>query len=213
MAYPSNSKNPPPEPERKVVEKVVTGRVIRKKRGLGTKFAQLFIGGDAQNVWQYIAMDVMVPAAKDMVSDAVSQGIERMLFGESFRGSSRRRGGSSGGRGPGYTDYNRMSSPSRHTRERESGRSISRHARANHDFDEIVLATRIEAETVLERMDDLIDRYGVCSVSDMYDLVDLTGDFTDEKWGWTDLRDSGVRRDRDGYVIKLPPTEPIKRGD
>ena len=212
MDYPSNSnRDKAGKDEPKVIESVVTGRVIRKKRSLSSRFSDIFIGGDAQSVWAYVAFDVLVPAAKDMFSDAVSQGVERMLFGDSTgRISSSRRRRNNDYR-PGYTNYSKFSSPSSSRgRGREtSGREFTRRARANHDFDDIVLATRAEALEVLAKMDDLIDKYGVVTVSDLYDLLDLPAEFTDEKWGWADIRTADVRRDRNGYMLKLPRPEEL----
>lgn len=211
--YPPNSKfnrgKPAEKVEEKVVEKVVIGEVIRQKKPLGRKFKDIFVGGEAKSVWQYIAMDVLVPAAKDMVSDAVSQGIDRMLFGDRGpRYSSPRRRGSS----PGYVSYNRYAPQTRrHERERHEEPRISRRARASHDFDEILLSTRVEAEQVLERMFDLIQRYDQATVSDLYDLVGLTGNFTDESWGWYDLRNSGITKVRNGYLLDLPAPEQLDR--
>ena len=60
-------------------------------------------------------------------------------------------------------------------------------------------------------LDDLIDQYGVVSVADLYDLVGLTStNYTDNKYGWTDLRHAEVRRDRDGYLLRMPKATPIK---
>mgnify|MGYP006874877087 FL=1 len=42
------------------------------------------------------------------------------------------------------------------------------------------------------------------SVADLYDLVGITGKVTDNNFGWTDLRNASVTRDRDGYLINLP---------
>jgi hypothetical protein len=46
--------------------------------------------------------------------------------------------------------------------------------------------------------------YGQASISDLYELVGITANFTDNKWGWTDLRSSSVSRARDGYLLNLP---------
>jgi hypothetical protein len=211
MDYPSNSnRDKARKDEPKVIESVVTGQVIRRKRSLSSRIGDIFIGGDAQSVWSYVAFDVLVPAAKDMLSDAVSQGVERMLFGDSTGRISSGRRNRSRDYSPGYTNYSKFSQPSSRGRGRESsGREFSRQARASHNFDEIILATRAEADEVLERMDDLIDKYGVVTVSDLYDLLDITSDFTDEKWGWSDIRSSSVRRDRRGYMLKLPRPEEL----
>lgn len=192
------------KPEEKKIEKVVDGDVVRRKTPLGRRFMQTFVGGDARGVAQYIFMDVLLPAAKDAIADAFSQGIEKMLFGEA-RSSSRRTGHRPGSGS--YTSYNRYSSTvgSR----RDEPRTVSRQARANHDFDEIVLATRVEAEEVIGRLFDLVSNYDCASVSDLYELVGISGNFADAKWGWTDIRGAKVQRVRNGYLLDLPRPDPL----
>lgn len=211
--YPGNSHKAKAKAETEVssektkpkVESVVTGKVVKRKKGLGRKFAETFTGDDAQSVGTYIFFDVIVPAAKAMISDAASQGVERLLFGESARGRTSRTGGRSGGS---YTSYNKAYSPNRE--DRPSGpRQMSNRAQANHDFDEIILETRLEAEEVLDCMTDLIGKYDVATVADLYDLVDITGSFTDSKYGWTDLRGSSVSTIRGGFLLNLPKPTPI----
>ena len=58
-------------------------------------------------------------------------------------------------------------------------------------------------------MDELIATYGLVSVADLYDLVGIAGSYTDNKYGWTDIRNASVVRVRDGYVIKLPRALPL----
>lgn len=208
---PGNSHRQRREPVEEVVdkklEKVVTGDVSRRRKPLGKRFAETIFGGDGKGVLQYILLDVLVPAAKDTIADVVSQGIERALFGEA-RSSSRR----TGARTPGsssYVSYNRYSG-SPHSSRREEPRELSRRSRANHDFDEIILATRIEADEVLSRMDDLLKKYESVSVGDLCELVGIDSNYTDEKWGWTDLADAGIRRVRSGYLLDLPKPEPLR---
>lgn len=198
--YPSNShKNKPKE---KKVEQVVSGQVIQRKKTLGGKIKETFTGEAASSVAEYVLFDVIVPAAKAMLADAASQGAERLLFGDS-----RERRVVSGGR-QSYTPYNRVSSSSSKT-EYNSRRNMSYRARATHNFDEIVLDSRGEAEEVLDRLADLIRDYDVATVADLYDLVGITGSFTDDKWGWFDIRSASVSRVREGYLLNLPKTEPV----
>lgn len=196
-----------PDPDSKNVEKVVTGEVVRRKKPLGKRIKEIFVGGDARSVGNYVMFDVLVPAAKDTIADIVSQGIERMLFGEA-RSTSRRTGFRPSGGSPGYVSYNRFS-PSQPTRREEPRAQISRRARASHDFDEIILSTRIEAEEVIDRLFDLVARYETATVADLYELVGVTGNYTDDKWGWTDIRGAGVTRVRNGYLLDLPRPEPL----
>ena len=69
---------------------------------------------------------------------------------------------------------------------------------------------RADAEEVLDSMLATIDKYGIVSVADMYDLVGITGNYTDNKYGWTDLRSARIERERDGgYTINLPRALPL----
>jgi len=187
--------------ERVKQEKVVTGSVIQRKKSLGSKIKEMFTGDDARSVGEYLVQEVFVPALKSLLSDVASQGAERLLYGESNRTSSR--GGRSGSRSN-FTNYSRM-----HDRP-EPRRDISHQNRASHDFRDIVLETRPEAEDVLERLGDLIDQYDVANVGDLYDLVGITPDFTDNNYGWYDMRGSRIIRTRDGYLLDLPKTEHIE---
>lgn len=174
--------------ERKV-EKVVTGTVKAKKKGGLHKFTDVFISEDANNVKSYIFTDVLVPTIKKTILDVV----EMMLYGETGKKKNSNASRIS------YRDYY---NEDRRSRERVSTRS-------GYDFDDIILDNRGEAEDVLSRMDELIETYGLVSVADFYDLVGITGNYTDNKYGWTDIRSANVIRVRDGYMIKLPRALPF----
>ena len=201
--YPSNSKKArEAPPEKEPVEKVVSNDVIKRKRSIAERFAGSFLSEDSGTVVGYVLMEVMIPAAKNMVSDAVSEGIQRLLFGDA-------RPRSAGSGRPGYTNYSRPFSQAHHTSSSTGRPQMSRQARATHDFNDIIISSRGEAEDVLDRLRDLINVYDVATVSDLYDLVGLTGEFTDDKWGWYDLRSAAVRAVRGGYLLHLPRTQPI----
>ena len=153
---------------------------------------------DAANVKSYILMDVLVPAVKKAISDIVRDGIDMILYGSS--GSSR------SSRNSDHVSYK-----SYYGSDRNSGRSSDRFAtnRVRYSPDDIVLDSRGEAEQVLRHMDDILDTYQMVRVADLYDLVGITGDHTDNKYGWTNLRNAEVVRTKDGYKLKLPRALPI----
>lgn len=200
----TKTQTPPP----KKIEKVVTTDAVRKKPSLGKKFLDTFIRGHAKTAWDFVLFDVLVPSAKDMIANSVSQGIDQMVYGDS-RTSSRRREPRSVNRGAGstlvgHTSYDRITD-----RRREEPRT--RTERGRHDFDDILLATRAEADIVIERLCDLIEVYDQASVADLYELIGETGNFTDERWGWTDMRGADSQRVRNGdYRLILPKPEPLK---
>lgn len=189
------SKASEPE-ERRVKAPVTTGKVIEKKKGLGRKIAESFAGDDAQSVGQYILFEVILPNVKDLISDIFKQGIDRALYG-SGSGGRNPRSSILGSRGTSYTSYNKVSSGS-------SRREVTPKARATHEFNEIILESRGEAEAVLDSLTLLVDEYDSASVADLYDLCEITAEHTDNKWGWIDLRDAEVRHTRDGYLLDLP---------
>ena len=200
--YPSNSeksKHIEVDPIReKKVDQIVKSPVIRQKKSLGQKFSEAFLGDDTRSVGDYILHDVLIPAAKATLSDMVGGGIEMLLFGERrSRGSTIYRD-----RDRSYVPYNKLS------RSRDDREPI-RINRSRSDLDEIIIESRGEAEEVLDNLVELIKEYNVVSVADYYDMVGIESNFTDNKYGWTNLRDATVERGRRGYYIRLPRRKEI----
>jgi hypothetical protein len=181
--------------EKKKVEKVVTGTVKTKKKSEISKLADVFITEDIGNVKSYIIWDVIVPATKNAISDIVRNGIDMLLFGGTGRSDKRSAAGYVS-----YRDYSKR---------KDDDRSDNSRTRTGYNYDDIVLESRGEAEAVLDSMQDLIETYGMVSVADMYDLVGKTCDYTDNKYGWTNIRNAEPIRVRDGYMLKLPKVVPL----
>lgn len=189
--------------EEKDIKRVTSEDPVRRKKSLGKQFKETFVAGDVKSTVRYGVFDVLIPAAKDTVVEVLSQGIEKLIYGDS-----RRRPGSTPPQaGPtGIISYNRYSMQSRQTAPQ---RVMSRQARSRHDFDEVVLTSRAEAEEVIDKLYEVVSRYGTATVADLYELVGITGTHTDNKWGWTDLRGAGVSRVRGGYLLDLPEPQPL----
>lgn len=197
----------------KDVKKIVEGDVQRRKKPLGKRFSETFLGGDAKGVGQYVMLDVLLPALRDMVSDAISTGIDQVLYGgrETWGGSSRGRSSSRPSSGLGHVSYNRYSSsPASRPDPRESG--MSRRARQTHNFDEIILDNRAAAEEVIDTLVSLIEEHEEATVGDLYNLVGVEPTFADEKWGWLahHVRDFGVSRSRGSFILNLPKPEHLE---
>jgi hypothetical protein len=202
--FPSNSKHPPrqPEPEQKKVEQVTTGEVVARKKTLGKRLKEIFIGGDSKSVLQYVIGEVLVPQAKDMITEAASSGLERLIYGDS---RPHRRMGSRPGGPSGQTNYTRYAVRGNNPIGRSERPDRTPNAQVRqHAIDDILLATRPEAETVLDRLYDLLREYQSASVADLYQLIGWSSSYTDNKWGWEDLHGSTVQRVRDGYILNLP---------
>lgn len=209
--YPANSRTQKVKissekmPEDKKVEKVIQGTARKRKKGFFKKLAEAFIEDDTKSVGNYILYDILIPAAKDMINDMGTGALEMLLFGE--RRSSGRILRGRGTSQP-YTNYNSVTYRGTTQQAPQAyRRDISRVNRSRHDFGEIVLDTRGEAEDVLAHLFDLTVEYGMASVADLYELVGAESQFTDNKYGWRNLSSASVVRVRDGYLINLPRTE------
>jgi hypothetical protein len=198
--------------EPKKVEKVIQGEARTRKRPMHKRIVETFVGGNPKNVSEFVLFEVLIPAARDLVVDTFQSGIERTFYGE-VRSTRRPRGmGAPGGYSVGHVDY-RSRSGSGLAGSRQDPRdrpSAQRRAKA-HDFREIILPTRAEADEVIDRLFALISQYEVATVADLYDLCGFTSSFTDVNFGWTDIRGAGATRIRNGeYLLNLPQPESLK---
>lgn len=189
----SGQGEPPVGQERKKIEKVIKGTVKTKKKGGVTKLAELFVSEDVKDVKSYIVMDILVPALKD----AVINGITMFLYGSS--GKNRKTSTTSNVSYRSYYDQ----------RNSRYGSEPAARTRTGYNYDDIILDSRGEAEAVLAGMSDIIETYGVVSVADLYDLVGKSCEYTDNKYGWTNIRNAEAFRVSNGYMLKLPKVTPI----
>lgn len=202
--YPNNShrarEKAQTQPKHKTVEKVISGNARVKKKSEIRKFTDLFISDDASSLKEKLLFDVLVPSITGMLSDFFHTGIDT-LFGN---GTGRRRSSSDRFRAD-HISYDKISYNRREDRSRRDYQA----AKVRH-YNEIYLDTKGEAEEVLSRMDELLDNYQVVSIADLYDMVGIPHDYTDCKYGWTDLSSATSVRTREGdYLLKLPRAVPI----
>lgn len=183
--------------DEKRVEKVIKGKAKVKKNEM-RKWSDVFIAEDASNVGNFILMDVIVPSIKKAFYEGITGALDMLLYGG--------RGG--GGKRPtadkvSYRDYNGVS------RRDERSYNTTRTA-SGYSYDDIIVDTRGEAEAVLMRLDEVMETYDQVRVADLYDLVGITGNYTDNNYGWTNIQNAQVVRVRDGYKIKMPRAIPLK---
>lgn len=190
--------------EKRKVEKVISGTAKVKKKSELRKFADNFISEDIDNVKDYLVKDVVVPNIIDLIEDIVVGGIRTLLRGDAGRRDTRDRRSYSGS--PSYVNYTRYSD-----RRDDRDRGRDNQTRRGYGYDDIVVNSRADAEAVIEQMDGILDTYGMVSVADLYDLVGMSSNYTDNNYGWTNIRNAEPVRLRDGgWMIKMPKAIPIK---
>jgi hypothetical protein len=184
----------------KKVEKIVTEPVVRKKKTFGRKLADIFIAEDVGDVKSYLVYDVLVPAVKENIADAINGAIGMIFFGEVSRRSANRNNNRNNSR----VNYGGYFNGNGNDRRERMPKSYREEGNGRTRTDDIIISNRADAEQVLDELFELLDTYKQVTVADFYDMVGISSEFTDNKYGWTDLRGARVVRVRNGYRIDLP---------
>lgn len=175
----------------KKIQKVVNGNVKTRKKSEMSKFKDTIFAEDVSSVKSYLFMDVLVPAIKKAIFETVTNGVDMMLYGEA--------------RGKKRSSYDQVSYRDYSKNERSYRRQT-----ASFDLDDIEFDSRGDAEAVLDQMSEVLERFRIVSVADLYDMIGKTAPFTANRWGWTSIRTAETVRGRGGsYYLKLPKPSPI----
>lgn len=174
----------------------VTANVTVKKETAVKKFGRKLISEDAKSVGSHVLDNVIVPSIQKLLVDSVKNAVDWLIYGK--RGTTT----NSGIRGISYSSYfdkNRQT--------QQSPAPISRPS--IYSVNEVIFDDRGEAEEVLLRMREAIDKYSMVSVGDFYEMICQKSEFTSQKYGWRDLKDAVVVRRGAGYAINFPKIEPL----
>lgn len=184
--------------EEKKILPVVTSAT--KKKSKTNEFLRLFLPEDVDSVKDYLKKET-VNAIKTLASTLIKGGSDMILWGST---TANKPSGSAGK--VSYSSYYEGGSRFSQSQTDKSKQPI------RYSYDEVVLDTRGEAEEVLARMSELIDAYDVVTVADMYDLCNITGEYTDNNYGWTNLSGAKPTLITGGrYILKLPRPKPIQK--
>lgn len=180
-------------------KEVRPGSVMESRKSLGKKFAETFVSEDVESVKSYIFSDVIIPMVKDMIVGVINQGADMLFYGRS--GGTNYKGRSNG-------KYGSASYQSYYNGGKQKAYSSGQPTR---DTSEITFDTRKLAWDVLEEMRAVVEQYDNLSIIDYHDIVEkVTGfvassNYTDDRYGWTDLSGVDVKMVRGGrYVLTLP---------
>lgn len=190
--YPNNSikardqKNS--QPPEKHVEKIINGTAKTAKKNGVKQFLSLFISDDIDNLPLYIFKNIVLPNIKRTLLDSASIALNGDIDRDKKRYST-------------LPDY-------------QGGYSSKQKTRYDtpnaYDIDDVIIDNYGEAEMVLEEMKELISKYGVVSVLDLYDMLGISGTkSTDAKYGWNSVRSATIKPTRGGFILKLPRAIPL----
>ena len=194
---PNSHKYKEEQAAKKEIKKVVTGTVTKKKKSGLVKLVDVFIQEDIEDVKSFIVRDIIIPTGKQLLSDIVN--------GILYPGGGGPRKATPASRVQ-YTNY------SGYSRDRDRDRYDRREPKKMYEYDQFEFDYREDAENVIMGMDEILQNYPFVKVSDMYELAEVSCDYTAHNYGWTDISSARTERTRYGkYVIRLPRPMPIER--
>lgn len=199
----NRDKQPDAKPVPKV-EQITSAAGVQRKKSVSRRIAENFTGADASSVGQHVLFDVILPRVKDLIFDVGESALRRALFGDGAKGIASR-----GSSVRGYTPYNTIATSATPKVMPQNNKPM---VWASDEFGEIIVPSRGEAAEVMDKMGNLIETYGMASVSDLKAAVGLTGSFTDEKFGWITMGGTDVRRvggNQPGYLLIFPRAEEL----
>ena len=182
VIFTQTNNNTPAKQEHRL-EKVVTGEVTVRKKPLNRMLADVFLAEDWDTVKRYILWDVVIPGMKHTFVNA----IEMMVLGEV-----------KGGTRTDYTSFGSRNTP------KNNRRDFTNNHRSKPDYRDYTFQARRDAEEVLGSLRELVSEYGSASIADFYDAVGLSTEYTENKYGWTNLDRACVRTCADGYFLDMP---------
>jgi hypothetical protein len=206
----------PDRAEEPKIERLVTSTVVRKKKPVGRLARELFLSGDFKTAAQYAFADKVVPGIRQLVFDTGSEILSGVLFGRS--GPKSRPGHTPDPRG--LVNYNRMSRPEQsrfviggvesvpfaQARQQLPSHRLARSSQSMHQY---VITSRDEADSVLEALHDILEKYQVVTVRDLNEMLGIRSSHVDQTWGWTSLKGSRIDQIRDGWLLNLPSPDPV----
>lgn len=183
--------------EDKKIQKVISGDVMRKKPSITKKILDVFLPNDINNIGDYIVNDVIIPNIKCTICDSVDNllGMGNKTPNNVIPLNTRK-------------SYDRYYNGYRSDNTRPN-KKTSQNTR--YKYDEIIFNTRPQATKTLNYLRGIIEEYEAVSVADFFESVGLEefSNYTDNKYGWSNLDDAKIVRERGGYIINFPRVEEI----
>ena len=192
---PVNNRESSPDPN-----KTITTNVVEKKSG--KKSNMRLVSEDAKSVGSYVMIDIIIPKIKELITSGFKYAIDFIFYG-----SKGAKGTKPGIDTVSYSSYYTGSS----YQQPSTGYSNPMAPKQNTIFTigDIVFPDREDADKVLLALQESIIKYGTATVADFYDFINKAHSYTDNKYGWKDLRDAEIIRVDGGFSIRFPKVIPI----
>ena len=185
----------------------LSGEVIIRKTPIGRKLKQIFFGGDFKGAARQTVAEVLIPDMRELIWDSFTGFAKKIVF-PSGRDQARSRGPISTSS---RTTYNMPIQRSAYSSAMLPGQPphLSRHGRMQ--MEDIILPMKEDCEIVLDYLMDIIDKEKVATKADLMHILGRPWDYTAQMWGWGFLGNAEIVQLREGFLLDLPPMEPLQR--
>lgn len=199
MYYKNNTPNREDESlqnQKKETVGLVAKGEIREKTGL-KKFLDVFLPKSRATSKDKILVEVIIPKVKDSILEMV----QIIIYGDNYGSYSSKNTNASR---ISYKSY--YGNDSKNLRSSDRNRRYSNNVNSIFSYEDVVLDSREQAEEVLDRMDEIISRWGEVRVPDYCEMVGVTVDYTLNDYGWTNISSAKTLklRHENKWIIKLP---------
>ena len=152
----------------------------------------------AENLKELIFDDVVIPGIKNLISSVADSLLSTMgdvvdvaLFGE-------RRSKSS-------SSLRKKSNASYSSYYEKTNKTASSDIRRMNNLQGVDFENRYDAEEILDGLRDILEEAENVSVADYYELAGVSHTFMDRRYGWTNLANAYISKNRYGeYIINFP---------
>lgn len=174
-----------------------------KKKKFGQKLKEAMFSEDIGNgsVSEYVFFKILVPSVKRILSDMANTAINMAL-----------------GLDPKTRTLNANTHQANASNYRD--RNYARNASEMPGYRRRTAVSELEwdeetAKDIFNQMSELIDRYGNCSISDAYSIMNMPHMIrtTDYNWGWTSMMHADVvpvDPMRERWIVDLPEARPLR---
>lgn len=183
---------------------IITSEVKKVKASKAGKLASLFLAEDVNTAKGYVVTNFVIPGIKNGILELM----RTMFYG---------RGG-----GSGYNGYSSFGSNVTRINYWKGPNSVSNISNIKaqsyvgmRDYDHIMVASMSEAESIIDYLSEVMERYKRVSIANLYEAASSPSnripiEATDYKYGWISMRGFDILPKGDGwYMIKTPRPVPL----
>lgn len=186
----------PPEAPKKNIQPVVDG-AVKAPRPITRRFLDAVFAESPKELGKRVWANNLVPQGKAAAEAALNAFIHGMFWGQGqapvsniVRGSVLRGGA--------QVYHNAQNVPS------ALNQAQQQIQRSSGNYQDVVVGTQLDAETILAQLYSVLNEYRVVSVGDLYEMARIETVPSDNAYGWYSMDGARICKVINGFQLELP---------